>query len=156
MTRLVGCCVAALLCSSAAGVLAQAPQTPAAGSSAGSPASRPGISIELNKLESASNACRGYFIVTNRTPGTLKELGLDVFLFDKKGVILRRVGLTFLDIRSDRMKVVLFDLADLACGDIGRLLVNDVIACASATGAPIDGCSGLVTVSSRTGAEFNY
>ena len=61
----------------------------------------------------------------NNTPARLKEPQIDVFLFDKQSVILRRVALRLSDIRpGHRPKVVLFDLADLDCGSIGRLLVN--------------------------------
>jgi hypothetical protein len=113
------------------------------------------IAIELNKLEPTPNACRGYFVVENRLHDTVKELRLDIFLFDRDGVILRRVGLPFADVRSQRMKIVLFDLAELNCNDIGRLVLNDVLACTSANGAPISGCAGLVATSTRAGPKFD-
>ena len=114
------------------------------------------ITIELNKLEATEKACRGYFIVENKTPAGLKELQIDVFLFDKQSVILRRVALSFLDIRPGRSKVVLFDLADLDCGSIGRLLVNEVIACTAADGKAVEGCADRLAVRTRAGAEFEY
>jgi hypothetical protein len=128
------------------------PPTPAAdkGAAKGGP-----IAIELNKLEPTANACRGYFVVENRLHDTVKELRLDIFLFDRDGVILRRVGLPFADVRSQRMKIVLFDLAELNCNDIGRLVLNDVLACTSANGAPISGCGGMVATSTRAGPRFD-
>ena len=120
------------------------------------PAEGSAISIELNKLEPAQNACRGYFVVDNRSPKPLKELQIDVFLFDKQDVVLRRVALTFPNVRTSRMKVVLFDLADIKCEDIGRLLVNDVLACTDADGAAIEGCADIVGVTTRTAAKFDY
>jgi hypothetical protein len=127
-----------------------ATETPGAEAGAGS------ISIELNKLESTQNACRGYFVVDNRTPEPIDELQIDVFLFDKEGVILRRVALSFLDVRSGRTKVVLFDLADLACGDVGRLLVNEVLACKGASGEAIEGCGDMLATTTRAEATFEY
>ena len=87
--------------------------TPAAGGASvpAAPAQQRDITIELNKLEAIEKACRGYFIVENKMPESLKELQIDVFLFDKQGVILRRVALSFLDIRPGKSKVVLFDLS---------------------------------------------
>jgi hypothetical protein len=114
------------------------------------------ISVELNKLESVPNACRGYFVIGNGTTDGLKELRLDVFLFDKAGVILRRVGLNFTDIRPERSKVVLFDIPDMSCGDIGRLIVNDVLACNGSSGTPLPDCTSLVTTSTRAEAAFVY
>jgi hypothetical protein len=114
------------------------------------------ITVELNKLESVPNACRGYFVIGNGTTDALKELRLDVFLFDKAGVILRRVGLNFTDIRPERSKVVLFDIPDVSCGDIGRLIVNDVLACNGSSGTPLPDCASLVTTSTRAEATFVY
>jgi hypothetical protein len=114
------------------------------------------ISVELNKLETVPNACRGYFVIGNGTADGLKELRLDVFLFDKAGVILRRVGLNFTGIRPERSKVVLFDIPEVACGEIGRLIVNDVLACTGSAGAPLADCATLVTTSTRAEAAFVY
>src|SRR5262245_50945220 len=112
--------VAASLCLGCSVAAAQnAPNKPAPAKAA--------ILVELNKLESSPNACRGYFVINNGVGEPLRELRLDVFLFDKGGVILRRVGLTFADIRAERSKVVLFDIPDTACDAVGRLVVNDVL-----------------------------
>lgn len=120
------------------------------------PSKSPEIQVELNKLEPAGNACRGYFLVNNGLTEPLKELRLDVFLFDRGGIILRRFGLTFLDIRAERSKVVLFDLPEVSCGNVGRLVVNDVIACTAATDAPLAGCSNRLRTSTRADVPFTY
>lgn len=140
-------CLAALLCCCSAAAVAQTAPPPAP--------ERP-ITVELNRLEAAGPACRGYFVLRNRLPERIAELRLDVFLFDRKGVVLRRVGLTFPDLRPDRTKVVLFDLAEGACADIGRLLVNDVIGCAGANGEVVKDCAEKIATSTRTAAEFEY
>ena len=151
MTRLACCCFALWFALSG---LAAAQPTGRSGENG--PTKSPSITIELNKLEAAPNACRGYFVVDNRLPEALKELRLDIFLFDRTGVILRRVGLPFVDVRPERMKIVLFELADLACNDIGRLLVNDVLVCTGAGGGPIPGCGSMVSTSTRASAKFDY
>ena len=138
------------LCVTTGNALAQTP--------AGTPHQQtaPEIQVELNKLEPAGLACRGYFVVNNGVPEPLKELRLDVFLFDKSGIILRRFGLTFLDLRAERSKVVLFDLPEVECGNVGRLVVNDVIACNLASEAPLAGCTTRVRTSTRAGVPFTY
>jgi hypothetical protein len=115
-----------------------------------------GIEVELNKLEAAGPACRGFFLITNGMSEAIKELRLDVFLFDRSGIILRRAGLTFLDVRPERMKVVPFDFPEVSCPSIGRLTVNDVLACTSASGAPIGGCADRIRASTRANAGFVY
>lgn len=114
------------------------------------------ILLELNKLEPASGGCRAYFVVENRTPEAVRELRLDTFIFDANGQIARRIGLTFPDIRPERTKVVPFDLAGAACPEIGRMLVNDVLACTGTSGSPINGCNDLLTVATRASARFEY
>lgn len=116
----------------------------------------PSITLELNKLEPASGGCRAYFVVENRTADALKELRLDTFIFDAGGQITRRIGLTFPDIRPDRTKVVPFDLNGAACPEIGRVLVNDVLACTAGSGAPVGNCGDLLKVTSRGGTRFEY
>ena len=112
------------------------------------------ITVELNKLEAIGRACRGYFVVRNRTPEAIGELRLDVFLFDKPGLILRRVGLTFTDLPPERTKVALFDLTEGACEEIGRVLVNAVVACTNPRGGALPGCAEMVRTSTRAHAEF--
>ena len=116
----------------------------------------PAITLELNKLEAAGGGCRAYFVVENRTSDVVKELRLDTFIFDAGGQITRRIGLTFPDIRAERTKVVPFDLNGAQCSEIGRVLVNDVLACTGATGAPINNCGDLLKVSTRAGTRFEY
>ncbi|NNM74630.1 Tat pathway signal sequence domain protein [Enterovirga aerilata] len=116
----------------------------------------PSITLELNKLEPGSGGCRAYFVVENRTQEGVKELRLDTFIFDGGGQITRRIGLTFPDIRPERTKVVPFDLNGAACPEIGRVLVNDVLACTGASGAPIGNCGDLLKVTARGGTRFDY
>jgi len=111
------------------------------------------LGVELNKLEPAANGCRAYFVVSNGGAAPIRELRLDVFLFDKAGVVMRRVGMPFVDVRPERSKVFLFDLAEMGCGTIGRLLVNDVLACAGADAAAPPACQNL-SATSRAVVDF--
>jgi hypothetical protein len=154
-------CLAAALILGGCEAVAQTPTPPAAARPANpagekvSPQRSP-ISIEVNKLEPVGAACRAYFVVGNATAEALKEVRLDVFVFDRAGVVLRRVGLSFPDIRPERIKVVLFDVPDTTCDNVGRLLVNEVLSCTGASGAAIAGCDRMIATTSRTQAEFVY
>ena len=160
MKRLSVVSVALCLALGSGGLALAQSTAPAAGGNpapAGDPARRGnGISLELNKLEAASGGCRAYFVVENRTAEAVKELRLDTFIFDANGQISRRIGLTFPDIRPERTKVVPFDLAGAACPEIGRVLVNDVLACSGPTGTAIANCGDLLKVATRASARFEY
>lgn len=154
-------CVVSLLSSLCSGAAWSQTASPAANAPATASADNTGrrgnaISLELNKLEPASGGCRAYFVVENRTQEAVKELRLDTFIFDANGQIARRIGLTFPDIRPERTKVVPFDLAGSGCPEIGRVLVNDVLACTGPTGSAIPNCGDLLKVATRASARFEY
>lgn len=146
MPRMLICGATFLTLASAAG----AQTLPASPPSAEAP-----VTVELNKLEAAQGSCIGYFVVGDGSADPLKELQLDVFFFDPAGVIARRAALSFTDVRPGRSKVALFDL-ELPCERIGRLMVNEVIACAKPDGSALEGCSEKLAVSTRANVRFEY
>ncbi len=124
--------------------------------SGGAAGQKPWIAVELNKLETASNACVGYFVVANGTPQPVKELRLEMFLFDKSGIVLDRLALGFADIRTSSAKIGIFNLAPVPCADVGKLLINSVLSCTNAAGSAIPDCADIITASTRSSAEFTY
>ena len=137
-------------------------ETPAPDDSANAPAeaaaspSGPGIRLELNKLEPAEGACHVYFVVDNQTGDEVGELQTDVYLFDREETVLRGLVLQFTGIRPQRTKVVPFELADLGCDAIGRVLLNDVVVCNRPDASPLQGCAELLAVTSLLAVGFTY
>ncbi len=132
------------------------------------------IPLELNKLEplpppaaapgggaAASAGCRAYMVVTNPDPEPISQLRLDLILFGKDGVILRRIALDLGPLAARKTAVRLFDLQGQPCDGIGRLLVNDVLACQTGQqeNAPAEqqrqACLDRLQVSSRAKAELS-
>ena len=137
---------------------APAPETaaPAAPAPAAASPAAGAITLELNKLTQVDNACHAYVIVNNQTPDPLQELTVDVYMFDEAGVILRGLALQFADVRSGRATVVPFELPDLPCADVSRVLLNKVLTCTKADGSALDGCADMLAVSTKAEAEFAY
>jgi hypothetical protein len=121
--------------------------------SANAAATTPTLEIELNKLESVEGACRAYLVFRNTTEANFASLRLDLVLFGKDGVIARRLAVEAAPLAAGKTSVKLFDVQGLACGDVGQMLLNDVVACKDATGERSD-CAGLVKPMSKTGATF--
>ncbi len=119
-------------------------------------AGQPAIRLELNKLEPAEGGCHVYFVVENQTGDEVGELQTDVYLFDRQETVLRGLVLQFAGIAPQRTKVVPFELADLGCDAIGRVLLNQVVACTRPDASPLQGCAGRISVSSRANVEFSY
>jgi hypothetical protein len=107
------------------------------------------LRIELNKLEPQEGACRAYLVFNNHTSHSFSGLTLDLFLFDKKGIIAKRLAVDAAPLPADKTSVKLFDIEGLACNSVGRILVNDVLDCQDETGERQD-CVALIEPASRS------
>jgi hypothetical protein len=87
------------------------------------------IKLQLNKAETAGDACRITMLVDNGRGGALKSYKVDLFAFDTEGVAQKRVAVELGPIPPRKMTVKIFDFAGIPCGKIGRVLLNDVLAC---------------------------
>ena len=112
-----------------------------------------GLHVELNKLEAIGNGCRAYLVFGNATDDAFSVFKIDLVLFDRNGVISKRLAVDVAPLRPRKTTVKLFDIQGIACADTGRILINDVIEC-------LDGeierrnCVALVTPSSRADTEL--
>ena len=115
------------------------------------------VNIELNKLESYKNACRVYLVLKNSSNNAYLDLKLDLVLFDNEGVIARRMALEAAPLVGAKSIVKLFDIDQLSCTNISRILLNDVMACRDNTAdtASLSDCLGRITLSSRNNVIFD-
>lgn len=112
------------------------------------------IKIELNKLEARDGACRTYFVLANGSEHVLTSLGLDIFIFDKQKIIMQRVGPSISRLQPHKTRVVLFDIPDVDCANVGAFLLNGVTGCKDANGTDIPDCGNLVEIGSRAEIAF--
>jgi len=116
-------------------------------------AAQDGVSVELNKLEPNGAACRAYLVLENGTESAFETLKLDLVMFDADGVVAKRLAVETAPLPADKTSLKVFDMEGLACEAVGRVLLNDVMACADAAGAR-DDCLGLVAPAARGPVEF--
>jgi hypothetical protein len=105
----------------------------------------PPVVVELNRLEEKGADCRAYLLLDNRGKTAFDVFKLDLVVFDKGGVIARRLALDVGPMRAEKKGVKVFDLSGLACPDVSSILVNDVIDC----GGKDRDCVGMIQVQSR-------
>lgn len=127
----------ALLCSSAAAQEAAAPK----------------FALELNALQPVEAGCRVSFLATNELGGQLDRAAVELALFDAAGSIDRIVTLDFKNLSEGKTKVLQFQLPDLQCDGLGRVLVNDVSACEGAI-TPPSICLDALETSTRLDITF--
>ena len=97
------------------------------------------ILIELNSVENADNRCRLNFVIENKSQVGLESMKLDLVAFGADGGILRRLITEMGPVRAAKTIVRIF-VVDDECGQIGAILVNDVVACTPGEpGACLDG-----------------
>lgn len=107
------------------------------------------IGIELNKVEETEQGCRPLFLFDNRSGHQLNQFQVEVVLFDDKGVYSKQILLDMAPLYKDKKVVASFLINDLACDQIGSMLVNALPRCANNTGTAID-CLALLDVTSKS------
>ncbi len=111
------------------------------------------VEVELNKLEPVDGACRAYLVTQNLTDSRFDTFQLDVVMFDNDGIVARRLAVQIAPMAPNKTSLKVFDIKNLACGDIGQLLLNDVLECRDDSGARND-CLAQVNVSQRGNTPF--
>lgn len=113
------------------------------------------IPLELNRLEQDGDICRVYLLVQNPEASEIAAFKLDLVFFDKESIIRNRLYVELGPLAASKTAVRLFDIPGAECAALGSILVNDVVACADATGAKLS-CLKRLDLSSRTDATLRY
>ncbi len=119
----------------------------------GAAAGEENLEIELNKAENSGGGCLASFVVQNKLGHTLDRFSLDLFIFDKDGIIARQVLLDMAPLRKAKTTVANFSLTQVPCENISKVLVNNIPSCRSEDGTLLD-CLTDLKVSSRDRIEL--
>ena len=103
------------------------------------------IRLELNALENAESRCRVSFVIENKAQAGVDSLRLELAVFNRDGVVQRRVSADMGPVRGAKTVVKSFTI-DGGCDEIGAILVNDVTACAP---GDANACLDRLALSSR-------
>ncbi|MFU8862660.1 MAG: hypothetical protein ACNA7O_02015 [Rhodobacterales bacterium] len=111
-------------------------------------AEQPALDIELNAAQDREGGCRMSFVAMNGLGSDLSALVLEAVIFTPEGGVDRLALLDFQELPHARPRVRQFDLPDLACSQVGQVLINAVNACSGADLTP-ETCSAAITLRSR-------
>jgi len=111
------------------------------------------VRVELNKLEAMGDGCGAYLVLGNETDSAFETLKLDLVMFDTEGIVAKRLAVETAPLGAGKTSLKVFGIDGLPCERVGRVLLNDVMACADAAG-PRDDCLDLVTPAARGRVEF--
>lgn len=118
---------------------------------AGDPA--PKLSLELNALQASDKGCRVTLLATNGLATPIDKATFELAIFGATGDIDRLVSLDFKALPKGKTKVLQFDLKDLNCDDVSRILVNDVTAC-DGSGLTAASCLSALAPTTRSKVAF--
>lgn len=114
-------------------------------------ASEKSLAVQLNALDALSTTCRVTFVASNKTEAAVEGLGYEVVLFGKDGGVERMTKFDFGALPVGKTVVRRFDLADTACADIARVLINGSSRCE--VSGDLD-CDASLVTTNRTDVEF--
>ncbi|MBB4303204.1 hypothetical protein GGD81_002247 [Rhodobium orientis] len=109
------------------------------------------LPMELNKAATVAGKCRVTMVVRNGLARPLSALSVDVVVFDKEGGVAGYSALNFGALPAGKMRVRQYDIAEMPCAEISRLLINDIRKCGEGGEAQ---CLGLLEPSSRLDIDF--
>lgn len=112
------------------------------------------LTIEINKFEEiAGGGCRAFFLFQNGTPTSFEGFEMSLAIFNKQGVIDRLLSIDAAPLPVARTMLKLFEVPQIACADIGQVLLHDVPVCKPQNAESVD-CYPLLDLSSKTPAPL--
>lgn len=111
------------------------------------------LAIDLNGLAPSQGACRLTFVVRNGLQADIAKSAFELALFNKNGFVERLITLDFKQLPRGKTRVRQFDLAELECSSLARILINDAHEC-SGPGLTPDACMDNLAATTVTDLEF--
>ncbi|MGQ0565997.1 MAG: hypothetical protein ACT4OK_13125 [Gemmobacter sp.] len=106
------------------------------------------IELELNTAADVNGGCRLTYVATNSSLLSLDKTTYEVAVYDQEGIVKMLLALEFGGLPSGKTRVVQFDVPEVGCGSISRILVNKSVECI-ATEGPQTICETDQILSSR-------
>lgn len=112
------------------------------------------LTIQLNKLQKIDGGgCQAYFLFRNHTGASFEGFQMSIAVLDKKGVIEKLLSINAAPLPVARTTLKLFDIPQIACTDIGQVLLHDIPVCKPQNGKQMN-CFPLLKLESLATAQL--
>lgn len=112
------------------------------------------LTVELNKFEeNEGGGCRAFFLFRNQTDLTFEGFEMSLAILDTDGVIDRLLSIDAAPLPAARTTLKLFEVPEIACGDISEILLHEVSSCRPQNAEETD-CFPMLTLTSKTAAAL--
>lgn len=114
------------------------------------------LSLELNRTSDTANGCMLTFVAANKTGQALSNVAYEFVLFDTDGLVDKMTAFDFGALPVKKTVVRQFELGDVKCPAIGRILINGAARCDLANPQPgtEDLCIAALAPTSRSSIGF--
>lgn len=101
------------------------------------------LNVELNALTPSQKGCMMTFVAQNNLAAPINKISFELAFFNDKSAVDRITVLDFRDLPPGKKRVRQFDMPNVKCESVTRILINDTPVC---DGPEKDACmKGLVT-----------
>lgn len=107
------------------------------------------LTMELNTLSDVSGGCQMTFVAQSSHTSGIEQAVFEVVLFDKAGAVKTLTLFDFGMLPSGRPRVRQFVMPNMACTDLGSLMINGASTCTTSE-LNSDACISDLSLSSRT------
>ncbi|MDQ0563822.1 hypothetical protein QO004_005638 [Rhizobium mesoamericanum] len=118
--------VAALLTT---GLIVVASTSQAFAQNAAAASSTKGPEVELNGIAPSKKGCMMTFVALNNLAAPINKISFELAFFNDKNGVDRVTVLDFRDLPQGKKRVRQFDMPNMTCENVTRLLINDAPVC---------------------------
>ncbi|MDM9622594.1 hypothetical protein A6U87_24495 [Rhizobium sp. AC44/96] len=87
------------------------------------------LDVELNALTPSQKGCMMTFVALNKLPAPINKVSFELAFFNDKNAVDRITVLDFKDLPQGKKRVRQFDMPNVKCETVTRVLINDTPVC---------------------------
>ncbi|MBX4969922.1 hypothetical protein [Rhizobium binae] len=87
------------------------------------------LKVELNALAPSQKGCIMTFVALNQLPAAINKVSFELAFFNDKNAVDRITVLDFRDLPRGKKRVRQFDMPNVKCESVTRILINDTPVC---------------------------
>ncbi|ARQ59563.1 UNVERIFIED_ORG: hypothetical protein GGE64_002223 [Rhizobium etli] len=114
-------------------------------------ASAASLNVELNALAPSQKGCMMTFVALNQLPAAINKVSFELAFFNDKNAVDRITVLDFRDLPQGKKRVRQFDMPNVKCESVTRILINDTPVC---DGPAAGGCMKDLVTRSQISVPF--
>jgi len=109
------------------------------------------LNVELNALASSTKGCMMTFVAENDMATPISKISFELAFFNDKNAVDKVTVLDFRDLPVGKKRVRQFDMPNIKCEAVTRIIINDTPVC---DGPAAGECKGALTTRSQIAVPF--